>query len=172
MKNRPKLNLRLSAMDLSLEILGWTAIIGIWVLTLMHYSKLPDTIPIHYNASGEPDGFGGKGHILSLPIVSTILFLGITILNKFPHIFNYPTEITPENALKQYTNATRLLRYLKLIIAIIHGSIVYQTIRTTIGKTDGIGGWFLPLALGLIFLPLTFFVIKSFRQDKTSETSS
>jgi len=172
MKNRPKLNLQLSAMDLSLEILGWRAIIGVWVLTLMHYSKLPDTIPIHYNASGEPDGFGGKGHIISLPIVSTILFLGLSLLNKYPHIFNYPTEITTENALKQYTNATRLLRYLKLIIAIVFGSIVYQTIRTAIGKTDGIAGWFLPLALGLIFLPLTFVVVKSFRQDKTSDVSS
>ncbi|TVQ78909.1 MAG: hypothetical protein EA358_04450 [Flavobacteriales bacterium] len=55
---------------------------------------------------------------------------------------------------------------------LVFGSIVYQTIRTTIGKTDGIGGWFLPLALGLIFLPLTFFVVKSFRQDKTSDVSS
>jgi hypothetical protein len=87
----------------------------------------------------------------------------MTILNKFPHIFNYPTNITQDNALRQYSNATRLLRYLKLIIVFIFGLIVFKVIQNANGEADGLGVWFLPLVLGLTFIPLTYFGIKSFK---------
>jgi hypothetical protein len=115
---------------------------------------------------GQADGFGGKGNILTLPFIATTLFAGLTILNKFPHVFNYPINITADNALKQYTNAVRLIRYLKFIIVIIFGLIALQTIRNANGQTSGLGVWFLPLILGLIFIPLIYFVIKSFKPTK------
>ncbi|MFM7765447.1 MAG: DUF1648 domain-containing protein, partial [Sphingomonadales bacterium] len=125
--------------------------------------NLPDTIPTHYNGAGQADGFGGKGYILTLPLIATVLFIGLTILNKFPHIFNYPTNITQDNALRQYTNATRLIRYLKFIIAVIFGLIAFKTIQNANGQADGLGIWFLPLTLGLIFIPLTYYIIKTLK---------
>lgn len=166
MNERPKIKLELTTIDKTFEILGWVSILAIWVLTITSYTNLPDTIPIHYNAAGQADGFGGKTTILTLPLIATILFIGMTILNKFPHIFNYPTNITADNAFRQYTNATRLIRYLKFIIVIIFGLIALQTIRNVNGQTNGLGVWFLPLTLGLIFIPLTYFVIKSFKTTK------
>lgn len=166
MNERPKIKLELTTYDKTLEILGWTSILAIWVLTISNYSNLPDTIPIHYNGAGQADGFGGKGNILTLPLIATVLFIGLTILNKFPYVFNYPTNITADNALRQYTNATRLLRYLKFIIVVIFGLIALQTIRNVNGQTSWLGVWFLPLTLGLIFIPLTYFLIKSFKTTK------
>lgn len=46
-----------------------------------------------------------------LPVTSAILFPGMSLVNRAPHIFNYPVRITSENALIQYTNAPRLIRY-------------------------------------------------------------
>ena len=166
MNERPKIKLELTTYDKTLEILGWTSILAIWVLTISNYSNLPDTIPIHYNGAGQADGFGGKGNILTLPLIATVLFIGLTILNKFPYVFNYTTNITADNALRQYTNATRLLRYLKFIIVVIFGLIALQTIRNVNGQASGLGVWFLPLTLGLIFIPLTYFLIKSFKTTK------
>jgi uncharacterized membrane protein len=163
MEKIPKIKIELTATDKIVEILGWTLIFAIWVLTITSYSKLPDTIPIHYNGSGQADGFSGKDNIFILPIVATVLFTGLTILNKFPNVFNYPTNITKDNALRQYTNATRLIRYLKLMIVIIFGLISYQTIRNANGQTEGLGAWFLPLTMGLIFIPLIYFIVKSFK---------
>jgi len=166
MGERPKLKLELTTFDKTLEILGWTSILAIWVLTITNYTNLPDTIPIHYNGAGQADGFGGKATILTLPIIATVLFIGLTILNKFPHIFNYPTNITQDNALRQYTNATRLIRYLKLIIVIIFGLIAFKTIENANGEADGLGMWFLPLTLGLIFIPLTYYIIKTLKTQQ------
>lgn len=163
MKERPRLNLELTQADKSVEIIGWLLIFAIWGLTILSYQNLPDTIPTHYNGAGVADGFGDKWRIWTLPLIATVLFFGLTILNKFPHIFNYPTAITEENALKQYTNATRLIRYLKVIIAVIFGLIAFLTIRHANGQTDGLGVWFLPLTMGLIFMPLIYFLIKSIK---------
>ncbi len=163
MNERPKIKLELTATDKGFEILGWSSLVAFWVFTITHYKHLPDTIPIHWNGSGQADGFGGKGNILILPFVATILSIGLTILNKFPHLFNYPTKITEENAARQYINATRLIRYTKVIIVFIFGMIALQTIKYVNGQTSGLGLWFFPLTLGLIFIPLTYFVIRSFR---------
>lgn len=166
MGRRPKLKLELTKFDKIHEILGWTLILAIWVLTIINYTNLPDTIPIHYTGAGQADGFGGKATILTLPLIATVLFVGLTILNNFPHIFNYPTNITLNNALRQYTNATRLIRYLKLIIVVFFGLIAFKTIQNANGQADGLGIWFLPMTLGLIFIPLIYFVVKSFKATK------
>jgi uncharacterized membrane protein len=161
MKERPRLKLELTQADKIAEIIGWLLIFAVWSLTVINYQSLPDIIPTHYNGAGVADGFGDKWMILTLPLVATILFVGLTILNKFPHVFNYPTEITEDNALRQYTIATRLIRYLKVIIIVIFGLIAFQTIRHANGQIEGLGIWFLPLTMGLIFIPIIYFLIKS-----------
>jgi len=165
MEERPKIKLELTTADKTFEIIGWLLVISVWGLTITNYANLPETIPTHYNAAGQADRFGGKATILTLPLIATVLFVGLTILlNKFPHIFNYPTNITQDNALRQY--ATRMIRYLKLIIVVIFGLIEFKTIQIANGQADGLGIWFLPMTLGLIFIPLIYFVVKLFKAKK------
>ncbi len=137
MSTRPKIKIKLTSFDKVIELLAWIAVLGIWIITLSNYMALPKTIPIHYNLHGEADGFGNKANILLLPIIATLMFIGMTILNKYPHIFNYPGTITEQNALRKYTNATRLLRIVKLITVIIFGLIVLKIIQDVGGDISG-----------------------------------
>ncbi|PID27312.1 MAG: hypothetical protein CR982_06070 [Candidatus Cloacimonadota bacterium] len=161
MNNRPKIKVKLSLIDKIVESIGLAALAGVWIFTLSNYSSLPETIPIHYNLVGEVDSFGEKGNILFIPIISTILFIIMTILNKYPHSFNYLKTITEENAHYQYANATRLIRLLKLNILIIFGGISFETIGIAKGNFERFGILFLPLTLGLIFIPIFYYLIKS-----------
>jgi uncharacterized membrane protein len=163
MEERPKRKLELTTADKIFEIVGWLLVVEIWILILTNYSNLPETIPTHYNGIGKADGFGGKSTIFTLPLIATILFIGLTVLNRFPHVFNYPINITEDNALKQYTYATRLIRYLKLFIVFIFGLIAFKTIQNANGESDGLGEWFLPLAMGLISIPLIYYVTNLFK---------
>jgi hydrogenase-4 membrane subunit HyfE len=52
---------------------------------------------------------------------------------------------------------------LKFIIVIIFGLIAFKTIQNASGEADGLGIWFLPLTLGLIFIPLTYYIIKTLK---------
>lgn len=163
MEERPEIKLKLSIVDKTLEIIGWLLIISVWSLTITNYANLPETIPTHYDWAGHADEFGGKATILTLPLIATVLFVGLTILNKYLRFFNYPTVIMQDNAFGQYTKATRMIRYLKLIIVVIFGLIAFKTIQNSNEEADELGLWFLPLTMVLIFIPLIYFVIKSFK---------
>jgi uncharacterized membrane protein len=162
-EGRPRINIVLSGTDRILENAGFLLLILLWGLTLITYFKSPDIIPIHFSASGEADGFGNKLTLLVLPVIATVILIILTQLNKYPHIFNYPVDITDENAEKQYINATRMIRVLKVSIVLIFTIDILFTYLTTIHFSNGPGSWFLPLTIGLVFVPTVFYVIKSFR---------
>jgi uncharacterized membrane protein len=166
MKDRPKIKLELTIADKIIELVGWISIVLVWIFTTTHFNQIPDIIPIHFNGAGQADGFGGKATIFTLPIISTLLFLLLTWLNNFPQLFNFPTNITKENALQQYIFATRLIRYTKVIVVVIFGMIEFKTIQNVNGKADGLGIWFLPIAIGMIFIPLIVYVIISKKAQK------
>jgi uncharacterized membrane protein len=159
MGKRPRIKIEMTRTDKVIELIGLLALLTIWVLTITSYSNLPDTIPTHYNGAGQIDGFGKKVNILALPLIATVFFVGLTILNNFPHIFNYLTKINKDNALRQYTNMTRMNRYLKLVFVVVFGLLTYKTIQ----NTGGLGVWFLPFTIGLFFIPMTYFIVKSFK---------
>jgi uncharacterized membrane protein len=160
-KNRPKIKIwQFTIFDLIVEIAGLIAIVAIWILLMVTYSKLPDVIPIHYNYLGQADNFGTKSSIFLLPLIATVLFAGMTILSRFPHIFNYPVKITENNAFFQYSNAARMIRCLKLALVLIFGYIVIHTVLNT--GNEGLGIWFMPLSLAIIFVPALYFIVMSF----------
>ncbi len=166
MSTRPKLELEHTVTDKAFEWVGWLTLMLMWLMAFVQYTKLPDTIPIHYDAKGLADGFGENSGILTLPFIATCLFAGLTYLNKFPHIFNYTTTITAENASDQYHASTRTLRYLKLIIVVVFGFIEFKTIQVATGQAEGLGKWFLPLILLLMSLPTVYFISRMLLANK------
>jgi len=162
-EDRPTIKIKLTLIDKLLELFSWLILILQWALILLNYSNFPEIIPMHYNFAGQPDSFGCKTTILILPILSTFLFTGMTILNRFPHIFNYPKKITNQNAERQYTIATRLIRYLKFIIIATFSIIVLMTSQTAKNKISGLGILFLPLFLILIYIPMIYAIVKLFK---------
>ncbi|HQW14318.1 MAG TPA: DUF1648 domain-containing protein [Niabella sp.] len=153
-----------SRLDNKLELTSKIFLFILWGLTIYAFLKLPKTIPTHFNASGQADDYGNKLTLLILPIIATVIYFGLTKLNKYPHIFNYLTKITEDNAKKQYTIATRMLRFLKLAVLIIFSLIILFTYLTTIGVTNGLGFWFLPFTLVLFLLPTIIGITQSFKK--------
>ncbi len=166
MKSRSPVSVKPSLLDRTVEAASWLVLAGTWILVLRHYETLPDAIPAHYGFTGDPTRLGGKAGILLLPLIGVILLGKLTVLGAFPHIMNYPVTITKENALRQYANAILLLRFLKLSIALSFGLITVMTIQTALGHAGGLGGWFLPLFLILVFVPVIFFLVRSYRLER------
>ena len=148
-----------------IEILGWLALAAIWVLVLANYPSMPDIIPTHFNAAGNADDYGNKSTIFLLPIIATVVFVIMTVVNQFPHIFNNTTGIKPKTE-EDYTNATRMLRYLKLAIALVFLWIIIRTTQTKPGQPATLGAWFLPVTLALILIPVAYFIVKILKMKK------
>ncbi|MFM2386051.1 MAG: hypothetical protein RL660_808 [Bacteroidota bacterium] len=161
MSQRPKLKIEHTSADKFIELLTFLLVVQLWIYAVISYSKLPDIIPTHFNFSGKADSFGAKASLFTLPTIATIMWVALTLLNKVPHIFNYPSKITVDNALQHYTIATKMMRYLKLVVVVIFCFAVYQTVSAAQSGSDSIGKLFLLLCLVSLALPIIYFFWQS-----------
>lgn len=158
--DRPILKLPLMPFDLSVEVLGLLALIGFWLFTINFYPLLPEVIPTHFGGGGKPDGFGSKEAILGLPIMSTVLYVMLTVFSRFPHKMNYTVTITETNAELQYRIMTRMIRVLKVFVLLVFFTLDYKTVQVALSWPDVLGRWFLLLLFAMIFGPLFYFLIQ------------
>src|SRR5437879_13033802 len=99
---RPVLPLPSTPLD---RFLLFVALVGVVCCVLplaQSWSTLPQIVPSHFDASGRPNAYGSKSWLLLLPALSVILTAAFTILARYPHLFNYPIRVTPENAPRLY----------------------------------------------------------------------
>lgn len=141
---RPKIKVPLEGIDIIIDILSATILILMIAYTYISYSGLPETIPSHFNAKGEVDGYSEKIMLWMLPAIGVIMFFGLYVMNKFPHLHNYMVNITDDNALKNYRMSTRIIRFVSLFTMLIFGIIVYSIVESAKGNNSDMNSWILP----------------------------
>ena len=87
--NTPNIKVTITKFDTFLEIIALLLLIVFWIFNVVHFKDLPEIIPIHFNGSGTADGFGPRASIFALPIIGTILYIGLTVLQKYPNYSNF-----------------------------------------------------------------------------------
>ena len=162
-QSRPEIKIRLLNVDYTLEILAVLAGLVMIVLSLFYYYKLPDVIPSHFNLSGKPDAYSQKWHIFILPFIGILLYTFLSILNKYPHKFNFPVIITNQNAEKQYSMACRMIRVLKMLVLMLFLYLTITTIAISMGKSEVLGYHFLPIFLILLFGYIFYYIRQSIK---------
>lgn len=162
---RPILKIPLNPVDWIIEGVTLFMLMGIIVYTAIHYSILPETIPTHYGFSGKTDGSGGKSTLLVLIGVVCVIYVFLTGINRKPHWFNYPNQITESNAPRLYSIAIQMIRVLKLIVVVIFSYIILTTIQISQGNLTSLGTWFIPTAL---FSFLALIIISAIRSSLKS----
>ena len=161
--DRPRIRPEKEPIDFLLEYAGLFGLVVLLVLTAMKYKDLPDTIPTHFNAAGRPDGFGPKIMIWLLPVITVVIYTGLSILNRFPYIFNFPVNITGENALRLYRFATRSIRVLNFLLTITFLYLTWESINAASGKSPGLGAWFLPVMVVVIMGFLIYMIVRMYK---------
>lgn len=146
-ENRPRKRPALTFFDNILERTGYVLLAAMWLLTIVGFCVLPDTIPTHYGLAGNPDAFGSRYSYIILPLVGTGLFLSMTVLNRYPWFFNYPSELTNATAEVQYRNSTRAIRFLKTSIQLIFFGIQLFTLLIAFHTVKSLGAWFVPVVV-------------------------
>ena len=155
---RPQLKIPLEPIDKFVELSSITIILLMWAYTILKYPDLPDTIASHFNASGNADNFSDKSFVWFLPILATGMYLGLFYLNKYPHLHNYMVNITEENAVKQYTFSTRILRVVNFLCTLMFGYINFKLIEGAMQGQSDLGNGFLIAVIAVsVLLPVVIF---------------
>lgn len=156
MNNHPKVDFPTSKKVKFVNVLSVLSIIGILIYVIIIYPTLPDTIPTHFNAAGEVDGWGGKNSIFIMPFVAIVMFIPLYFLSKVPHIFNLPVTITEENAPRIYPVAQFFVGLLNLETVLLFCYAVFTCIPG--GLSMGI--LFLPIIIVVFAVTIIFFIVK------------
>ncbi len=151
--DKRKLELPLQPLDWMWEGMAFLGLLTLVIYPFLEYSELPDTIATHFNAAGEPNGYGQKSTLWLISGIAGLTYLGLLILARFPHQFNFPVKITEGNMAFQYRLASRMIRALNGAITIMFAYIIYGMVETAKTGAVSMGYFFLILlmvGLGLI----------------------
>jgi uncharacterized membrane protein len=133
-------------------------LIGVLIYLFFNWSNIPDKIPGHYNAMGEIDRMGSKGELLVIPIINWIMYIGLTVIARFPQTWNTGVTVTEENKERVYRVLKNMLITVKLIVVAI-----FSFLSINSAQSKALPVWFLPVFLLLMFGSIIFFIIKLVR---------
>jgi hypothetical protein len=164
---------------LKLELLSLSLVFLISYIVLWNYAELPDTIPIHFDAVGNPDGFGGKGWIILILIISVSNFLGITLINflfavvEDPRRFiNLPGRSAMEAMTREQGEAVRVsmnrsIFALKIVTLSLETYLAWQMVEIGLGRSSSMGLWIWFFAGALVVI-VVYMIWKGIRLTKTA----
>lgn len=113
--------------DWTLEILSLLALIWAFI-PVFFMKKLGEhvLIPIHFNAAGRADGWGGTHFLWINALMCLGFYLLFLLSDRYYKIMNFPVKVTPENADDLYRIGVRMMRHMKflsiLIVAYLNNS--------------------------------------------------
>ncbi|WP_157950958.1 DUF1648 domain-containing protein [Peribacillus acanthi] len=160
---RPKLKIPKTKFEILFDLLGLIVFIVTTIFVAQHWVDLPDSIPTHFGADGKPDDWGSKHTIWFLTAIGILTWIGMSVLERYPHIYNY-MNLTPENIEKQYKMGRILVNSLKNGMIFLFSYIQWIVIQVIEGSTVGLGSWFVPSTLLITFGTVFGFILYSLKK--------
>jgi len=140
------------------RIIPLAAVILGFAVTTFYYGQLPAEIPIHFGAGGKADSFGPKLILWLIPAINLALFYGLEATTKTSYKwFNYPVNITEENAARQHEIALQLIATTRLVVCLMLSSIAYSIVKTALADEGMINMWIVGLFFIALFGSIAYF---------------
>lgn len=153
------MKVKISAYDTISDIVSLGCIIGVILYLILTWDKIPNEIPGHYNGAGEIDKITSKNSLIFLQVVTIIMYLFLSIIEKIPQMWNTGgVKITEENKELVYRTAKNLFVSVKMIMVLVFS---YLTINSSKGTNLPVA--FMPIFLIIIFGTIIYFTIKLLR---------
>ena len=138
----------LSVLFLSIGVVGLAAT---WIVLARNMARLPETTACHFDLEGRPDSWCKKKGLWGLPLVGTVLFVGIVFLAFL-------------GADRSYPNLPREIENVAISGAFLGGlffALVQATIAVGLGRRKELGRRFVLMTLASIAAMVIFIAIRS-----------
>jgi uncharacterized membrane protein len=156
-----------SRIETALEVVSVSSVLAALGIVGSFWDALPERVPRHFGAAGNPDAFGSKGNILIPALLAVGLYVLLTLIQRIPpRLYNYPVRISADNAVAQYSAARACLAAIKAAVSVLLACGTWLTVQVALGHRQGLGGWFLPGLLVAIILPMVWYGSAAFRHRK------
>jgi uncharacterized membrane protein len=165
MNRRPILSIPMTTTEKTIKILSVLMIAIQFFYVIYTWNDLPAKVPTHFNAAGKVDGWGEKGSLWLLPTLGLLLFVGMSFLERVPHVYNYPVMITDENAPHIYLESRRLLVIINFEMTLFFLLISCEGVKVAFGH-ESIGVWMVPVFMVVVLGTIVISLFRVFRKSK------
>lgn len=136
----------------------------LWIYSIYCYVIFTNTIPVHFNFTGEVDRYGDKIILLILPIISSIIFYIIGFVNNFS--LKNTSFLNKKNINENFLPFHLLFfNYLRCVIQVLFLTIVTSTHLIVLKKTDSLFPGFNFILLLLIIVPTAIYTYKALKSN-------
>lgn len=160
--DRPKIDIPKSMAAKLFDGFTVAAFAAAIVYLALQWNELPEKIPAHFGASGEVDRWGSRFELFLLPGIAAVMWAGLTLLEKYPHVYNY-MNLTPENTETQYRYGKLFMNVTKNLTTLLLVSTMWDTVRIALGFSDSLNPFLFYGLLGALFAVMAFYFWKVFR---------
>jgi len=151
----------------ALSLVALAALAFITIGAIYGPARLPDRIPTHFNASGQPDGYGSPAMLLVFPIIAVVLYLLMTLVSRFPAAFNFPVRVTPLNRQRLEELALGMIAWLKAEVVIFFSLIENGAIRAARQPNQRLSALLMPTLLAVVFATCIIHIMAIFRAGRS-----
>lgn len=157
---RPVIRNSNTIMEKVLEIILLFIVVLMVIWPICQFARLPETVPIHINIHGDIDGYGSRIVVLVLPIVGVLLYVGLTVLQRVPHLYNYPIEVTDDNAHLLYALGVQMIRFVKAIMIILFVYLTYSFICLARGVKLRYSAIIIISSCAVLAIGMVYYIVK------------
>ena len=150
-----------------LFILAVCLAITSWIISMYYWDKLPQTIPVHFGVSGQPDNWADKSvfYVFLLPAIQIVMLAVFGFLYKKPQYSSMPTTMWLMALDKKHReHAFGLIRTMLASVSVWVGAlltyIVYGMNISAMDTNLGLNPVLLVVLVGLMLIWLIYWNIK------------
>lgn len=133
------------------------------LLPLIFWSKIPDQLPMHYNAAGVVDNWSDKTSLILLFFV-IVLLMGVMSIAVYLVKTNMDSKYSKEAEKSEMRVAYPIVVLMNLVVQVMFAYIVFCCVTCR-----PLGSLFLPITLIATFAPLVYMIYKCGRIQATSD---
>lgn len=131
---------------------------GIIMYLFVSWSNIPESIPKHYNGQGVIDSWTDRSELIILACIAWAIYIGISVIERFPKIWNTGVEVTPENKERVYRVLKNMLVTEKLLVVLVFVVLLFYTANAL-----PLPSFFTPAYLLGLFGSMLFFIIRLYK---------
>ena len=147
--------------DKILEVIAISALVWAFYPLLFYYNIDSDALlPTHFNLAGEADGWGGRSILWIIPPIALLFYIRLSVLQKFPKIYNYPCKITEQNADYLYKMGEQLIRHIKVSVVLMFAFVSNDIYAVITGKLSSPNLLVIGILVAIMLLSIIIYIIK------------
>lgn len=149
------------------ELVAVLGLLSAIFVVVFNYRELPQRIPTHFNAAGVVNHWGDKSSLWALVGVTCFLYAMLSLVRFLPtSLMNVP--VGEEQRATAIPICFDMIGWLKAEIMCMFAFIVWTAVAVVQGRSQGLGGWFLPVTMIAIFGTVVFYLVRIRRLDRAS----